>query len=134
MTASELPRPVVERNHGIEIIYTPVPTGWVEIDSYTPHSCPWDVHGLRHQREYLKVLDAEGIIGLPLVTHHRRLSPQGTGPGGRIRFGDDMMPGVYHIIVQKSQEKDARKALEAHQGCIVRWLAHAAPMPEACRY
>lgn len=134
MTPAALPKPVVTRSNGVETTSTPIPTGWVEIDSYTPHSCPWDVHGLQHQREHLKVLEDVGIIGIPLVTHHRRISPQGTGPGGRIRFGDDMMPGRYHIIVPVSQEKAARAALEAHQAQIRLWLDNKADMPAACRY
>lgn len=133
LAVSDLPKPVTISCNGVETRFTPVPAGWVEIVSYQPHSCPWDVNGLKHQREYLKVLEDAGIIGIPLVTHHRRISPQGTGPGGRIRFGDDMMPGFYRIIVASCDEKAARAALEAHLDRIRLWLDHKAPMPEACR-
>lgn len=133
-TPADLPKPLVERSHGVETTRTPIPHGWVEIDSYTPHSCPWDCHGLSHQREYLRVLEDAGIIGIPLVTRQSRISPQGTGPGGRVRFGDDMMPGRYHIIVPVSQEKASRAALAAHQEKIKLWLYGKDLMPEACRY
>lgn len=135
MTPADLPQPVVTRRNGVEVVETPVPTGWVEIDSYVPYPGGWDdVRGLQHQREYLAVLEDAGIIGLPLVTRRRSLYPRGTGPGGRVRFGDDMIPGVYRIIVASCDEKAARAALEAHQGRIRLWLDHKAPMPEACRY
>lgn len=91
------------------------------------------MQGTKHQKEILIVLEKVGIIGIPLVTRHRRISPQGTGPGGRIRFGDDMLPGIYRVLVPKAQEKAAHEALAAHDGLIKAWIYDKAPMPEACR-
>lgn len=111
----------------------PVPEGWCEIDAYHPNTTPWDVAGRRHQNELIYVLDKAGVIALPLTTHHRRISPQGTGPGGRIRFGDDMMPGIYRLIVANGDKEAADRAIAAHHEQVKAWIYEKGPMPEACR-
>lgn len=88
---------------------------------------------MRHQREYLMVLSDANIIGLPLVTYHRRISPQGTGPGGRVRFGDDMMPGIYRVIVAKPDQEKAEAAIKAHEALIKDWIYNKGPEPDVCR-
>lgn len=124
---------VTTQSNGVEIQFIPIPDGWVEIDSFHPTTTPWDCAGLQHQREYLIVLEEAGIVGLPLVTRHRRISPQGTGPNGRVRFGDDMMPGIYKIIVAQSERQEAEEALRIHNDLVKDWIYKEGPEPAACR-
>ena len=111
------------------------PEMMVIVDTYHPcySNPPWDYHGMKHQREYGRVLQEAGIPFVPLVTRKTLRSPIGSGPGGRVRFGDNMTPGVYKIAVQKHDAPAAEAALAAHQQAINDWLYHHKPMPPACR-
>lgn len=93
------------------------PGGWRVVDSYTPcHTVtPYDYYGLKHQREIVGVLNAAGIECKTLEQKRRRLNPIGTGPGGRVRFGDDMVPSTYEVCVKKKHVTEARRVIEHHQ-------------------
>lgn len=119
--------------NGVEYRHEPTPEGWVEVDVYNPHSCPWDYYGNKHLIEMGNVLKAAGIEHQLLVTHRRKLHPMGSGPGGRVRFGDDMMPGIYRTAVAGKDVEAAYKALAAHQKAIHDWLHCGGSMPEALR-
>lgn len=64
----------------------------------------------------------------------RNVSPIGSGPGGRIRFGDDMMPTIQRIFVREEKLSEALLAIEEHKQAVRQWLHHGAPMPEVCRH
>lgn len=119
--------------HGVEHRVEEVPDGHVVIDTYNPHSTPWDYHGGKHLREMAAVLKNAGLSPVSLVEHHRRVTPHGTGPGGRVRFGDDMMPGIYRTAVPVDQEVAAKAALEAHKSAIAAWLDGSGEMPAVLR-
>lgn len=119
--------------NGIESREQLTPHGWTDVWLYTPHSCLWDYYGSKAQRERMYVLGAAGVECEPLVTSMRRTAPAGTGPGGRVRFGDDMMPGVYRVAVPNLQVTAAIVALDAHDAAIGAWLLDTgSPMPTAC--
>lgn len=108
-----------------------LPEGYVVIDEYIPHSTPWDYHGMRHQREFCRVLGNVCNVALP----NKQVdlgNPTGTGPGGSVRLGDAMTPGVFRIAVHKSRENAARQAIANHKAAVENWLFHNGPMPEAC--
>jgi len=110
-----------------------VPPMFVVIDVYTPASCPWDVYGRKHQRELTKVLLAAGIESVSLYTSCTINNPVGSGPGGMVRFGDNMTPGEYRIAVYKYDVEKAQKAIAAHREVMDKWIAEGGPLPEVCR-
>lgn len=123
--------------HGVEVREDVCPEGLVEVDCYNPcHSTtPWDYYGGKHWREYSFVLRRAGIEPTLLLTRRRILHPCGTGPGGRVRFGDDMTPGTYRIAVEADKAGVACAALAAHKAEVRAWADGPidAPPPEACR-
>lgn len=125
----------VYNERGIRYRQMVCPEGYTIIDEYVPHHSvtPWDLYGLKHQQEYAKVLIAAGIVPQLLTTHRTRLWPIGSGPGGRVRCGDDMLPGVYSIAVLQSDVAYARQAITSHELEIQQWLAGLTAMPLACR-
>ena len=123
-----------EKN-GRRVCEDEIPPGYVVVDEYHPCSTvtPWDYYGMCHQREYAKVLTAAGISFVLLRTVETIIHPYGTGPGGMVRFGDNMLPGVFRIAVPKKQENAANVAIAAHKAAIAEWLKDiCAPMPAAC--
>jgi len=118
--------------HGCNVVEDIPPEGWVVIDTYHPHSTPWDYHGMRHQRELSLVLREAGVGCVRLQKRSTIIHPMGTGPGGAVRFGDNMTPGVFHIAVAPESETAARAALKAHREAIENWLYNDGPMPAAC--
>ncbi len=111
------------------------PEGHTVIDAYHPsHTItPWDAYGNKRLAEYGRVLDAAGIPHVSLVTTRTNTVPYGTGPRGRVRFGDDMMPGTYSTAVPSAKVAEAKQAIEKHlEACRV-WLHENGPMPVACR-
>ncbi len=122
--------------HGVKITEEMPPAHYVVVDIYSPHSSvtPWDCYGIQHQKEYGNVLAAAGVQYVCLRTRETKLCPIGTGLGGSVRFGDDMLPGVYRIAVPKSQVNDAEIALSKHKAMVAAWAQDPTqPMPEACR-
>lgn len=120
-------------HNGTDIREETCPPGHVIIDEY--HPCrtvtPWDYYGMCHQREYSRVLCEFNPVSLR--TTMTILHPRGTGPGGSVRFGDNMTPGIYRLAVPTEYESAARAALNAHQASIQAWLNNKGSMPEACR-
>lgn len=106
---------------------------YIRIKEYTPHSCPWDYYGMLWTMEMGKVMRNADIPHELCETSNEHLCPQGTGPGGRVRFGDSMMPSHYILWVPKHREVDAEKALEAHRLAVENWIHNNGPMPEACK-
>lgn len=125
----------VYTEHLVETREEVCPEGWVEIDIYHPSSTitPWDYYGMKHQRELGRVLDSDGIGYQKLITHKKHLAPVGTGPGGAVRFGDNMMPGVYRIAVKEEDVGRAHQAINEHKKRVDDWINNGAPMPDACR-
>ena len=122
--------------HGCKIVEDVLPEGWTVVDSYEPCSsvCPWDCYGHRHQQEYSKVLAKANIECLLLEVRRSKLYPRGTGPHGRVRSGDEMLPGIYKVAVRTADQVQACVAITEHKAEIAKWLADFSyPMPEACR-
>ena len=118
--------------HGNTVREWLVPDGFTVIDTYTPHSTPWDYHGMKHQRELRHVLAEVCDVALPnidVTLGH----PFGTGPGGAVRLGDAMTPGTFRLAVPTDKVGDAQKAITAHKAAIEEWLLGKGEMPLACR-
>src|SRR5690349_6406672 len=96
---------------------TDSPEGYVVADTYRPCSSvtPWDYYGGKHQQEYITVLRAAGIPCAGAQRIDKILHPRGTGRGGAVRFGDNMLPGEYYILVPPERLEDAQRAFEAHR-------------------
>jgi hypothetical protein len=125
--------PIITERDGCRIWEMPPPEGWVVIDTYHPHTCPWDVYGNRHVREVLLVLRDAGITEMSdCPIRHSQLHPQGTDPGGRVRLGDDWLPGIYRVAVPPDQVAEAGEALARHREAVRRWLDGVGPMPVPC--
>ncbi len=119
--------------NGIE--YTGIdnpPDGWEVVVEHTPsHSTtPWEYYGNLQQREYIQVLKAGGIEAVSLITQQRLVNPHGSGAGGQVRMGDDMLPPIYRVAVQAPQVEDARRAIAAHKQEVEDWLWGAGPPPK----
>lgn len=118
--------------HGNTVREHKVPDGFTVIDTYHPHSCPWDYYGMKHQRELQNVLAEVCDVALPninLTLGH----PIGSGPGGRVRFGDNMTPGTFRLAVPADSVGKANAAIAAHKQAVDKWLWHGGEMPLACR-
>lgn len=110
-----------------------VPHMYVVIQEYTPHSCPWDYYGMKQVKEWSAVMKAAGVDYVTLETKRRIIHPIGTGSGGAVRFGDNMMASTYKLAVYKHQEEKAFSAWTEHRENVRKWLWEGGPMPEACR-
>ena len=124
--------------NGVKVREEMVPHMYVIVETYTPHSCPWDYYGMKKCHEWKAVMKEAGI---PCQTLHTRKSgtkpfggPGGTGPGGRVRMGDNMMPGLYRLCVPKHCVGAAQAALNEHKRQINLWLDGHCDMPTACRH
>lgn len=123
---------VVEEDH-VEKCITDPPEGWVVIDRYSPHTCPWDYYGNKHTREIMLVLRNADIPSVSCNISERNLCPRGSGPKGRVRFGDDMMPGVYRVSVSADLKTDALVAIHEHKQRVHEWLHEGGDMPSELR-
>lgn len=124
----------VYTEHGIEFRHEELPEGMVEVDVYTQHHTICPDNGHKHAKEIRQVLNHAGITALCLTTHRKRaVVAVGSGPGGRVRFGDDMMHSTYRVAVRQGDEAAAQTAIAAHKEAVRRWLHEGAEMPEACR-
>jgi hypothetical protein len=117
--------------NGIAVREDEILDGFVVVDTYTPcHSVtPWDYYGGKHQREMITVLKAAGIRGIALETKRKVVDPVGTGPGGMVRFGDDMVPSTYRVIVTAKEENAARAAIANYRYRLEVWLHDGGPRP-----
>lgn len=109
-----------------------VPDGFVVIDTYTPHSCPWDYYGMKHQRELQNVLADVCDVALPNINLTLG-NPIGSGPGGSVRFGDNMTPGTFRLAVPADMVGKAQAAIAAHKAEVQKWLDGERDLPLACR-
>lgn len=127
--------PVTTRvEHGIEYRHEELPEGWTEVDVYEQCHTVVPDHGGGRALELQAVLEAAGVAARVLTTHRKRASVLiGSGPGGRARFGDDMMHSIHRVAVPTAAVAAAQQALQAHERAVCRWLYEGAPMPEACR-
>lgn len=105
------------------------------LDDYTPSASvtPWDCYGRRHWREVVLVL---GAAGIPAEAYEYRRegtramgSLGGSGPGGRVRMGDDMMPSTYLVAVLPTDLDRAKAALAQHRAAVDNWLFRNGPRP-----
>lgn len=115
------------------------PEGWVAIEKYEPYSMvPWDYHGRKHFEPLLYILKKIGIETILCEHSREKIGTIGTGPNGRPRPSDYMMPGVYTLYVRNGFEEKALLAIKAHREAVSNWLAsygkpNEMPMPEALR-
>lgn len=65
-------------------------------------TCPYDVYERIMFDSMRKVLSDAGIDFEPFMMWQRIANPMGSGSGGAVRFGDDMIPSVVCAIVKKS--------------------------------
>lgn len=113
---------------------TPItPVGWVLLDSHRPHSCPWDTYGNSHCRDLKATLqNIAGITAIHAHERHTNVYPIGSGSGGSVRFGDSMMPGVYHTFVCSEDQADANRVLSIRRLVIDEWLFNGGKRPAEC--
>lgn len=88
----------------------------ITVYSHTPNqsTCPWYVYANIAIERIKATLASVGIVCSVVEQRNKIDNPIGTGPGGRVRFGDDMLPSTYHIQVDEKYEKKA-KAILVHQ-------------------
>lgn len=119
--------------NGIEYHHEETPPTMTVVDTYEQHHTIAPDQGGSRALELQQVLEEVGVVGLILVTHRRCLTRSGSGPGGRVRFGDDMLHSIFRIAVPTMDVARAQQALADHAAAITRWLHESGPMPEACR-
>jgi hypothetical protein len=123
----------ITTSNGVESREVLAPDGWEVFDCYHPHATPWDYYGKKHVKEVMLVLQAAGIEAADCSIYQTKLHPCGTGPGGRVRFGDAFLPGVYRVAVPAASVGKAREAWAAHRIEVLAWLDGNGPMPDACK-
>lgn len=114
-----------------QVRHPEVPDGYVELEVYRPHSSPWDCYKRKQANEWSKVL--KDLRHVCEFVDETNMFPTGSGPGGRVRFGDDMMPGRVILWVHPNDFGEAVLALLEHKQAIRNWLHQGGPMPDACR-
>lgn len=119
--------------HGVEYRHEELDEGMVEIDVYQRHHTLVPDDGRQRVNELRHVLNAAGIKSKHFVTGRRLTAPLGSGPGGRVRFGDDMMHAIWRTAVSEKDVVRAQAAIAAHNEAVRKWLHEGAAMPEACR-
>jgi len=122
-------------HNGVTVREQMVPHMFVVVDTYHPFTSitPWDCYGSKHMREIQRVLATTGIESVSLVESHTRNTPVGTGPNGRVRFGDNMMPSIYRVAVPKHDAPAAQTAIAAHKAEIDKWInGDRITLPLAC--
>lgn len=94
----------------------------ITVYSYTPCSSivPYDYHGRLGAMNIQEKLSAVGIESTVQEEKQRLENPIGSGPGGRVRVGDEMLPSIYHIQVDKKYEKKAKSILSHKIDTFVR--------------
>ena len=94
----------------------------ITVYSFTPCSSivPYDYHGAMGAKDIQDNLSAVGIESTVQEEKRRIENPIGTGPGGRVRVGDEMLPSLYHIQVDKKHEKKAKSILSHKIDSFVR--------------
>lgn len=99
--------------HGIRRMIPDPPEGLCLATSYTPHHsvCPWEKYGMLTMDKYRAIADDLGIKHEVTVERQERIGPNGTGPGGCVRMGDEMLPSVYHFWVAPSEVETFRAAI-----------------------
>lgn len=117
--------------NGVEYRHEPTPPGWLDVITYRPYITPWDYYGRKHLKEYGYVFKRAGIRYERLITTERKLRPSGTGPGGAIRFGDAVLPGVYRIAVPASYVELAEWMIQRHRQEVDDWLFGNGSKPAA---
>ena len=125
---------VTTTEHNIEEKNPITPDGWEVFDTYTPsHTItPWDYYGMKHVREIRRVLESAGINSQTAQTYRKIIHPIGSGPGGMVRFGDNMVPGTYYVYVKPACIPTATKAMMKHKSEVHDWLYNSGKMPQAC--
>jgi len=124
---------------GIEHSIQLPPIGYIAVAVYSPHSTPWDYYGMKQCHEWEAIMKASYLNNeapIPCITLEkkaRRISPHGSGPGGRVRFGDDMMPSLYSLVVPAEFVTLAKLKIECHKLDVEEWLDGASPMPAVTR-
>ena len=118
---------------GVETREEMCPDKYFSIRIYHPGSTPWDYQCSKKASEWQKVMAAAEIPCVICTTKQKRTSPQGSGPGGRVRFGDDMMPGNISLCIPKRFHEAADNALSEHARAVNSWLYDEAEMPAALR-
>lgn len=123
---------IVTTENGICTREEQCPEGWTEVVIYRPNrsTTPWDYYGMSELRRFSGVLKDAGIRSKKLRTYEEAVSPHGSGPGGRVRFGDSMMPGVYRLAVNKEDEAAAVAAIAEHRAAMDQWVFHDGPKPK----
>lgn len=111
-----------------------IPPMYVVIDTYIPSSCPWDYYGMKHVQQLKYVLEKGGLHPEILITTRRSLFPHPTGPGGSVRFGDDMLPYIYKVAVKKHEDEKALQLINSFKAEIDNWLNQNHPMPDAIKH
>lgn len=107
------------------------PEGYALFTTYMPcHSTtPWDYYGMKHQQQVAAVLNHFGINVIQTSKNNDFKPSVGSGPGGRVRFGDGMRPATYYTFVRKSDIDKAVEVWEAHRAAVTKYLFHQGPKP-----
>ena len=82
--------------------------------------------------ELRRILSSANVVSVSCPIKRENAFPMGSGPGGRIRFGDSMMPSIHRIFVPADSLAAAKTAIDGHKAAIKLWLDGKAPMPVAC--
>lgn len=118
--------------NSIEHIESIPPEGFALIQEQHP-DINGEMHAAKYAREIHYVFSQKGIPSESHDIKRNNLAPMGSGPGGRIRFGDSMMPSIHRIYVPADKLDEAFEVLLEHRAEVRKWLFEGGPIPEACK-
>lgn len=81
-------------------------------------TCPSSITPYDSYARRFAEMEAEGAVETGIEVRyvkqaHAIVAPMGSGPGGRVRCGDDMLPPTIHICVPEGQVNAALAAMAA---------------------
>jgi hypothetical protein len=74
--------------------------------------CPYDYYAQRNAKFFGDILTAAGVEHKIAMKNNDFKPACGSGPGGRIRFGDGMAPPTVNFLVAEKDAAAARNAFE----------------------
>lgn len=125
---------VTREDRGVTLRETIPVEGWVIIWQYYP-DLNSNNYASQKVIELKRVLADAGIVAESCpIRQERTYVGVGSGPGGRPRFGDKMMPTIQRLFVEPSDIGAANAAIAKHNEAVKLWLEYKGPMPEVCRW
>ena len=113
--------------NNVETRETELKDGYKIAAVFHPQSVPWDVEKTKQGAEWSTLMHVNDIPFQIIRVEQKNLTPRGSGSGGRVRFGDSMMPGKIKLAVPVEVLGKAEAVLSMYRKQITEWVSHDSP-------